>query len=715
MVIFLEIIQIFDNPKENQANEAIEYITDNFLKLNPEVIAYSIERFGELFEDKILKFRKLYNPKNILVELFSTQYARSQKSGNKSNRNKYISKQEDLENKLLWYNVVMLCKQCFKSQVRSKWREDLINQLVFDQLSIYDLYIINTIMESGIQFGIKLGLSFDNRFLLGHIADWVSCDIRNYTFQKFNTLLTSIMNYKYEMVEITDFLNCYSNFISQYSKLTSNLTSLLGNNPEIRVETLSKLATLICTTTRDCESTYSEFQVCKKIWFDIYKIFLSHINNYYILNHSMEGNLVVSLRCFYDIKIPTAPEPLVKPWIKEQKKEVVVLITNLSNRVNIVTFYEILTKFPVVVLSKVTIFDYFTQYQPPSMTNLKDHIWQNILSIIFKMKDPPKSIFHTLERIFDDYLQRNIGIDFICNCLEFDLPAYGLEYKLTEDKSTSNFISAVESKCKNELRFVVNRNLASILDFIPKLRLPSLLQAVIMGCLCRAIVPEQSLLSKPNEDWNCRTLLISLEALSCQKSITTTCEQIASSYQHYYLWRILSSITEPLKFCKLVWSKFPPILITLMRTFANFRGVIPGFQENLWEDKNLLSYIGFCKKSYNIISGNYNDLLNDECSLTEYTTIQRNLESLNQLFESSGLAILYEQEIQTKIDAFSAIAKEMNLILFLELKVEKTEIKYISLLELLKDFHAEAPAGVMEEIDALLILTLFNEQSFAKH
>ena len=711
LIIFLEISQLYDSSKENLAIEALEYILVRILKLNPDVIAYSIKRLDELVQDKVFNFRKLLSPKIDLIDLFSIQYSQSQRSGNKLHYTKPIHKQQDLENKLLWYNVLMLCNQSFKIPGHSKWNEHLISHVDFEQLSIYDSSNLNTIWESGIQFGIKLGLSFQQRFLLSHIVNWVSSNARSYTFQNFNIVLDFILKSQYSVMEIADFLQYYSYFVSQYSKSDKHyLDYLIENNPKACVEmmclTLSKLATLICTATRDSGKKSTQINVCKKSWFDIFKLLLLYMINYCLNSVHNPRDFAVVMRCFYDIiKIPTAPEALVRPWIKEHKKEVVVLITTQFNKIDIETFHEILKRFSIVVLSKVAFFDYFTIYQPANNVSLKNQIWKDVLTVIFKIKDPPKSIFQTLEKIFTQYFRRNQGFEFICDCLEFDLPAHGLEYKPTdkEEKLISNFMRSLETKCRCELRPLIHHNLVQTLNFIPKLRFPSLLQVIIMEPLCRAVVPEQSLLSHHSKEGNCKELIIALQTISHQRN-HTTCEQLKTSYEHYYLWKILASISKGIKFEKLVWSNFPYMVTTLVFVFSKYCGNIPGFQDYAWEDKNLLSFIGFCKHSFNIISGHYDDILNDECSLIEYKAIQNNLKSLKELFKSCGLAILSGEEIQTKIDTFNVIAQEVKKALILEIEVEQTEIKSAFLLNFLNDHQTEVPDGIRAEIDALFNL-----------
>ena len=716
----MEISQLYDSSKENLAIEALEYILVRFLKLNPDVIVCSIQTFEELIQNKVFNFRRLLSPKNELIDLFSIQYTQSQKSGNILNYTKPIHKKQDLENKLLWYNVLMLCNQSFQIPGHSKWNEHLISHVDFEQLSIYDTSNLNTIWESGIQFGIKLGLSFQQRFLLSHIVSCISSNDRSYTFKNFDIVLDFILKSQYSVIEIADFLSYYSHFVSQYSKSDKHyLDYLIENNPKACVEmmclTLSKLATLICTATRDSEEKSTQIEVCKKCWFDIFKLLLLYMINYCLIVVHNPRDFAVVMRCFYDIiKIPTAPDALVRPWIKEHKKEVIFLITKQFYKIDIETFHEILIKFPVSVLSKTAIFDYFTKYQPANSVSLKDQIWQDLLSIIFKIKDPPKSIFQTFEKIFNQYFRRNQGFVFICDCLEFDLPAHGLECKSTdkEDKFISNFMRSLETKCRCELRTIIHHNLVHILNYIPKLRLPSLLQVIIMEPLCRAVVPEQSLLSHSSREGNCKELIISLQTISHQRNHTTF-EQLKASYEHYYLWKILASISKGIKFEKLVWSNFPYMVTTLMFVFCKYCGNFPGFQDYAWEDKNLLSFIGFCKNSISIISGHYNDILNDECSLIEYTAIQNNLKSLSQLFKSCGLAILSGEEIQSKIDTFDVIAQEMKKTLILEIEVEELEIKSTFLLKFLNDYQTEVPDGIRTEIEALF--NLCNEQVLGKN
>ena len=157
--------------------------------------------------------------------------------------------------------------------------------------------------------------------------------------------------------------------------------------------------------------------------------------------------------------------------------------------------------------------------------------------VIFKLKDPPKSIFLSLQKIFHAYLQRNCVFDLISDCLAMDLPAHALEYTLIREESIiSNFKNYIEQQSRALLSQKLHTNLIQILNYIPKLRLPSLLQAIMMDALIHAIVPGQSLLVHSNRDGYCKQLIISLQILSYQKD-NTTYEQIRISYQHYYLWK----------------------------------------------------------------------------------------------------------------------------------------------------------------------------------
>ena len=145
LVIFLEIGQLYDGSKENQAHEAIDYILNRFLKSPHSTIVTSIQRFSELVQDRAFKFRKIDSPVNDLITLFTIEYTQCHKSGNKYHHMKPITKLQDLENKLMWYSVLMLCNQSFHIPGHSKWNEHLIRHVVHDQLSIYDSSNLNVI------------------------------------------------------------------------------------------------------------------------------------------------------------------------------------------------------------------------------------------------------------------------------------------------------------------------------------------------------------------------------------------------------------------------------------------------------------------------------------------------------------------------------------------------------------------------------------------
>ncbi|KAI6653840.1 hypothetical protein LOD99_3342 [Oopsacas minuta] len=702
LVIFLEIAQLFDSNKDNLANEAITFIL----------------RFSELVQDRVFKFRKLESPINELINLFTIEYTQCQKSGNKYGHLKPIYKQQDLENKLLWYNVLMLCNQSFKIPGQSKWSLHLIHHIDHDQLSIYDLSNLNIIWEFGIQFGINLGLSFEQRFLLSDVLRIVSSKYETYTFQNFNIVLDYILKYQYDTFEIIDFCLAYFVFLDQYSKSGRKyFTSLLVDNPKACVEMmciiLSKLATLICTATDISKQLTSKCEVFKKYWFDISHLLLYNVVCFYLYETHHPEDFSIVLRCFYDtVKIPTEPEALVKPWIKEHKKEVVTMIKSKFNKIDIETFHVILKKFPVAVLSKTAIYDYFTKYQPSKSVSIKDPIWQDLLVTVFKGKDPPKSIFSSLKKIFEQYLNRKLGLEFILDCLAMDLPSYGLEYKPTnEDKMISDFITKIEFGSRNEFWYKLHENLIQILNYIPKFRLPSLLQAIIMESIIRAIVPDSSLLSHSSREGYCKHLIISLQTLSYQKNHTTF-EGLKISYEHYYLWKILALICKKIKFEKLVWSDIPYMVITLLFVFSKYKETVPGFQGYAWQDNNLVSYIEFCKKSEVLISKYYHSISNDDCSLIEYTEILNNLQNLNQLFNYCQLPILGKEELQTKIHYFTEKARGLTKTLFLQLEVENTKSKSCFILQFLNDQQVEVPEGIRIEIDSLL--KIYYEQILGK-
>ena len=217
LVIFLEIGQLYESSKENLAHEAIDYILSRFLKSPTSTIVTSIQRFSELVQDRAIKLRMIDNPLNELITLFVTVYTQSNKPGNKYQHMKPIKTLQNLENKLMWYSVLMLCNQSFNIPGHSKWNEHFICHVDHDQLSIYNSSILNVICESGIQFGLKLGLSLEQRFILSHVMKLVSSNYNNYTFQNFNTVLDYILKYQYDYLEITDFSHEYFLFLQQYS------------------------------------------------------------------------------------------------------------------------------------------------------------------------------------------------------------------------------------------------------------------------------------------------------------------------------------------------------------------------------------------------------------------------------------------------------------------------------------------------------------------
>ena len=103
-----------------------------------------------------------------------------------------------------------------------------------------------------------------------------------------------------------------------------------------------------------------------------------------------------------------------------------------------------------------------------------------------------------------------------------DLPGYGLEYNITkEDTIISNFKNYIEQQSRALLIHKIHHNLIELLNYIPKLRLPSLLQAIMMDALIHAIVPGQSLLVHSNRDGYCKELIVALQTLAHQKECTT--------------------------------------------------------------------------------------------------------------------------------------------------------------------------------------------------
>ena len=708
LVIFLEVGQLHESSKENLAHEAIDYILSRFIKSHTSTIVTSIQRFSELVQDRAIKLRKIDTPVTELITLFAIVYTQSNKSGNKYQHMKPIKQLQDLENKLMWYSLLMLCNQSFNIPGHSKWNEHLIRHVDHDQLSIYDSSNLNVIWESGIQFGLKLGLSLEQRFLLSHVMKLVSSNYNIYTFQSFNTVLDYILKYQYDYLEITDFSHEYFLFLHLYSTSPKKqLKMLLDDNPKGCVETmcltLSKLSTLICTATGLAKEIVNTYDALKKSWFDTFSLLLDYVVCYYLYENHNPKDCAIVLRFFYDaIKIPPEPEDLVKPWIKDYKKQVVLIITRKFHRIDIETFYEILTRFRVTVLSKVAIYDYFMKYQPSQVTSLKDGVWQDLMIVIFKSKDPPKSIFLSLQRIFLLYLQRNCGFYFISDCLEMDLSGHGLEYTLTkEDSIISNFKNCIEHQSRALIIQKLHDNLINILNYIPKLRLPSLLQAIMMDALIHAIVPGPSLLVHSNRDGYCKQLIVSLQTLSYQKD-STTYEQLKISYQHCYLWRILALISKRILFEDLEFSNFPYMVTTLMFVFNKYCENVPGFQGYAWEDRNLVSFIEFCKKSKNIISRQYQNILNDDCSLLEYTHIIKNLNNLNQLFKNCNLEILSTEYIQAKTQIFTDTAKDLTSILFLQLQIEEMDLKSSYILNFLNEHQVEVPEGIRIQIDSLI-------------
>ena len=708
LVIFLEIEQLHNSSKENLAHEAIDYILSRFLKSPTSTIVTSIQRFSELVQDRAIKLRKIDTPVNELITLFAIEYTQSNKSGNKYQHMKPIKTLQDLENKLMWYSVLMLCNQSFNIPGHSKWNDFFIHRVDHDQLSIYDSSNLNVIWESGIQFGLKLGLSLEQRFLLSHVMKLVSSNYDNYTFQNFNTVLDYILKYQYDYLEITDFSHEYFLFLHLYSTSPKKqLKMLLDDNPKGCVETmcltLSKLSTLICTATGVAKELVYTYDVLKKGWFDTLLLLLDNVVCYYLYETHNPKDCAIVLRFFYNaIKIPPEPEDLVKPWINDYKKQVVLVITRKFHKIDIETFYEILIRFRVTVLSKVAIHDYFMKYQPSQVTSLKECAWQELMIVIFKSKDPPKSIFLSLQKIFLLHLQRNCGFDFISDCLEMDLPAHGLEFTLTkEDSIISSFKNYIEQQSRALLIQKLHDNLIQILNYIPKLRLPSLLQAIMMDALIHAIVPEQSLLVHNNKDGYCKQLIVSLQTLSYQEECTTY-EQITISYQHCYLWRILALISKRIILEDLEFSNFPYMVTTLMFVFNKYCENVPGFQFYAWEDRNLVSFIEFCKKSKNIISKQYQNILNDDCSLLEYIHIIKNLTNLNELFKNCNLEILSTENIQVKTQIFTDTAKNLTLVLFLQLQIEEMDLKSSYILNFLNKHQVGVPEGIRILIESLI-------------
>ena len=385
LIILLEISQLYEGSRDNLANEVIVDIIVKFLNLNPLIIAYSIGKIEELFQDKLFCLRKLENPKEKLIQLFTIQFTLP--------HNSTIDKQQNLQTKLLWYNVLLLCNQKFNKPDDPAWTEHLINQFTMNQLSIFDKLTLNTIWKYGVQFSLKLDLSSEKRISLSCLINCVSSDIKTFSFHNFNTIIDFIMKLNYSISETVDFLSCHSKTITNFSNQSNPLIEKNSKEYSHMIcVALSKLAILMCTAHKS-DKSISQFNICKNHWFEILKLLISSMLRFYMITIHNPKDFADVLRYFYDtIKIPTAPEALVKPWIKEHKKEMVILITNHLKRIDIETFYEILIRFPVPVLSKIAIFDYFSKYQPPKNISIKSQLWQDLLTIIFRIKDPPNSI-----------------------------------------------------------------------------------------------------------------------------------------------------------------------------------------------------------------------------------------------------------------------------------------------------------------------------------
>ena len=132
LVIFLEIEQLQESSKENLAHEAIDYILSRFIKSPTSTIVNSIQRFSELVQDRAIKLRKIDTPVTELITLFAIEYTQSNKSGNKYRQMKPIKTLQDLENKLMWYSLLMLCNQSFNIPGHTKWKEHLIRHVDHD-------------------------------------------------------------------------------------------------------------------------------------------------------------------------------------------------------------------------------------------------------------------------------------------------------------------------------------------------------------------------------------------------------------------------------------------------------------------------------------------------------------------------------------------------------------------------------------------------------
>ena len=238
----------------------------------------------------------------------------------------------------------------------------------------------------------------------------------------------------------------------------------------------------------------------------------------------------------------------------------------------------------------------------------------------------------------------------------------------------------------------------------------------MMDALIHAIVPEPSLLVHSNRDGYCKQLIVSLHTLSYQKD-STTYEQIKISYRHCFFWRILALISKRILFEDLEFSNFPYMVTTLMFVFNKYCDNVPGFQGYAWEDKNLVCFIEFCKNSRIIISKQYQNILNDDCSLLEYINIINNLTNLNDLFKNCNLEILSTENIRAKTQIFTDTAKDLTLVLFLQLQIEEMDLKSSYILNFLNDHQVEVFEGIGTRIDLLINIsykqvTGKNEQMF---
>ena len=164
---------------------------------------------------------------------------------------------------------------------------------------------------------------------------------------------------------------------------------------------------------------------------------------------------------------------------------------------------------------------------------------------------------------------------------------------------------------------------------------------------------------------------------------------------------ILALISRKILFEDLEWSNFPYMVTTLMFVFNKYCENLPGFQSYAWEDRNLVCFVEFCKKSKNIISKQYQNVLNDDCILLEYIHIIKNLTNLNQLFKNCNLEILSTKNIQAKIQMFTDTTKDLTSILFLQLKIEEMDLKSSCILSFLNDHQVSVSEGIGMQIDSL--------------